>query len=276
MTYLKILEEGKKNLRESDIEEADNDAWVLFSECFKMDRSRYILCMSDECPDDIAEKYFDLIRERMTRRPLQYIMGKAWFMGLEFTVGEGVLIPRFDTEILVSEALKYVEGKRVLDLCTGSGCIAISLMTLGRPCGVVAADISDEALGIAAFNNEKLADNRVKLIKSDMFSNVDGCFDVIVSNPPYIKSSVIGELMPEVKDHEPGLALDGGGDGMYFYRLLTKEACSHLLPGGLLIMEIGYDQAFDVTELLKQYEYKDIRVIKDFNGLDRVALGWRK
>ncbi len=198
-------------------------------------------------------------------------------MSFDFEVGPCVLIPRFDTEVLVGEALAAVgEDSEVLDMCTGSGCIAISVALLSRVRSVTGADISETALLFAERNRARLGADNVKFIKSDMFGKISGTYDMILSNPPYIKSADIEGLMSEVKDCEPRLALDGHEDGLFFYRILAKEGFGHLKPGGHIIMETGCEQAAQVCELLEQYDYTDIRVVKDLAGLDRVVRGRRK
>jgi release factor glutamine methyltransferase len=195
-------------------------------------------------------------------------------MGLEFDVSPHVLIPRQDTEILVEEALKLCEGKKVLDMCTGSGCIIISIAKLGKSAGVAAVDISAEALNVAKGNAAK-NEVKVEFIESDLFEKVEGDYDIIVSNPPYIRTKVMEELMPEVKDHEPVIALDGSKDGLYFYRKITASLKQHLRSGGTILYEIGYDQGEAVRDILKQEGFTDILVKKDLSGLDRVVTARR-
>jgi len=191
-------------------------------------------------------------------------------MGLSFRVNESVLIPRQDTERLVEEVLKVCKDKDILELCTGSGCIIVSLAKLGDIKKAVAVDISSDAIKVAEENanaNEAL----ITYIQSDMFSNVSGTYDVIVSNPPYIESEVVEGLMPEVKDHEPRIALDGDADGLKFYRILAKESGRFLNKNGKIYLEIGYNQAASVSELLSQNGFAQINVVKDYAGLDRVV-----
>ena len=198
-------------------------------------------------------------------------------MGLEFKVNENVLIPRQDTEILVEEALRELhDGMDILDLCTGSGCILISLLRYSNDCTGLGVDLSEGALAVAEENAEKLlSDRQIRFLKSDLFEGVNGVYDRIVSNPPYIPSNVIETLMPEVKEHEPLQALDGGGDGLYFYRKITEQCGNYLKPGGMLYFEIGYDQGEAVSGLLSKAGFREIRVVKDYGGLDRVVSGVR-
>lgn len=276
MTHRKILDEAVNKLKVAGITEAQNDAFVLWQEAFGLSRTGYLINADREADSNLTPKFWMLVNLRCTRMPLQYITGKAYFMGLEFKVTPAVLIPRFDTEVLVEEALKHVdENSTVLDMCTGSGCIAISLAVLGK-CPVTAVDISPEALEIARLNATHNKADNVNFIQSDMFQNVTGSFDMIVSNPPYIPTKDVRELMPEVLEHEPKLALDGQEDGLFFYRILVERCGGFLKPGGMLIMEIGYNQAEEVYALLEKNNYMDIRVIKDLAGLYRVVCGRRQ
>ena len=276
MTHRQILNKGKELLKEAGIFEADNDAWLLFSSSFNMNKTEYLMKSFDEADAECERAFFDKIGRRLNREPLQYIEGKTYFMGLEFDVDENVLIPRFDTEILVENALKYIKkGSRVLVMCTGSGCIAISLSVLGDNI-VTGADISEAALNIAERNKRKNNADRVTFVKSDMFAEISGKYDYIVSNPPYIATGDILKLETEVKDKEPMLALDGHEDGLFFYHILAKMSSNYLKDGGGIFLEIGYDQAESVASLLKENLFTDIKVIKDLNGLDRVVCGWRK
>lgn len=276
MTHRQILDMATKKLLEAGVTEAQNDAFVLWQEAFGLNRTGYLINADKEADSNLYPKYMMLINRRCTRMPLQYITGKAYFMGLEFKVTPAVLIPRFDTEILVEEVLKYVDAEStVLDMCTGSGCIAVSIASLSKAT-VTGVDISQEALEIAKGNAEHNQVSTVEFLESDMFQNVTGTFDVIVSNPPYIPTKDVLELMPEVKEHEPMMALDGSEDGLFFYRILAEQAADFLNPEGLLIMEIGYNQAEDVKKLLANNNFIGIRVIKDLAGHDRVVCGWRK
>ena len=281
MTYRQILQEAIRKLQKAEIEEADNDAWILMSEAFNISRTDYFVKSGDECIDNARTELFDsMIERRVRREPLQYITGHAYFMGYEFRVTPDVLIPRFDTEILVEKSLEYAsDGMKVLDMCTGSGCIAVSYALQCRERGydnveVNAVDISFAALSVAA-DNAMRAGVDINYIRSDMFTGVSGMYDMILSNPPYIPTRDIEELEPEVRTSEPVGALDGHEDGLFFYRILAAESPSHLKAGGRLIMEIGYNQADDVCSLLEQNKFADIEVIKDLAGHDRVVCGRR-
>ena len=194
-------------------------------------------------------------------------------MGLTFKVNEHVLIPRQDTEILVEEAMRYLsDGMRILDICTGSGCILLSLLKYSNECEGMGVDISEDALAVAQENAHNLglqADFR----HSDLLENVEGRFDMIVSNPPYIQTDVIETLMPEVREHEPMLALDGKADGLFFYREIIKQCPAYMTRGARLFFEIGYDQGEAVKALMEKQGFTEVEVIKDYAGLDRVVVG---
>lgn len=283
-TNRELLKHGSERLKAAGIAEADNDAWLLFSAATGMSRTDYFMRSADAVPADTAALYLRKLERREAHEPVQYIEGTAPFMGYEFVVNENVLIPRMDTEILVSEALKLAEimyadrlrgtDFNILDMCTGSGCIAQSVYLMLKKAGcetmVTAVDISDKALEVAKLNAGRLGAD-ISFIQSDLFENVSGSFSMILSNPPYIRTDVIADLEPEVKEHEPVLALDGTEDGLYFYRRITQRAWDFLEKGGVLMYEIGYDQAMEVSDMLAVNGYTDIRVIKDFAGLDRVV-----
>lgn len=271
-----VLKMGEDELSAVGIPEAGLNAWYLFSWCFAMERSEYFLRSDTEMTEEGCRKYRELVALRKTRLPLEYITHETEFMGLPFYVDKHVLIPRQDTEILVEEVLKESAGKEVLDLCTGSGCIGISLAVLGNCRSVTLSDLSEEALQIARRNSEK---NRaqVKFVHSDLFDNIRGQFDIIVSNPPYIPSQEIGSLMPEVRDYEPHMALDGDADGLLFYRSIIRESGSFLRERGILVFEIGYNQGLDVKILMERAGFCEIEIKKDLAGLDRVVRGkWSK
>jgi release factor glutamine methyltransferase len=220
-----------------------------------------------------------LIKKRSTKIPLQHITGKQEFMGLDFFVNEHTLIPRQDTEVLVEtlieEAKKYNEKRlNILDICTGSGCIGISIAHFFKESNVCAVDISEDALLVALKNKELNHVENINFLKSDLFSSLDNeKFDIIVSNPPYIRTMEIEKLMEEVKIHEPFIALDGKEDGLYFYREITKKSVKYLKDGSSLMYEIGFDQAKDVSDILVENGFKNIKVIKDLPGHDRVVIG---
>ncbi len=277
MTYREVFEKGEKALAEAGIEteEAALDARLLLEYVCGTSRSDLLAHGDREVAPEDMRLYEELTARRRERIPLQQITGQQSFMGLEFTVNEHVLIPRQDTEILVEEVLKNLhDGMRVLDMCTGSGCILISLLHYSNDCTGVGADISGEALQVAEENKTRLlGTGGAVFLQSDLFENVEGQFDILVSNPPYIPSAVIETLMPEVRDHEPRQALDGAGDGLFFYRRITAESGGYLSGGGMLFFEIGYDQAEAVSRLMEEAGFLEINVVKDYAGLDRVVYG---
>ena len=276
VSYESLLEEGVKTLERAKIGEARLDAWYLLSHCFQLDRAQYLMHRAEiRCVDEsILKRYRDMTALRAKRIPLQHILGTQEFMGFSFLVNEHVLIPRQDTEILVETVLNDQKNPKisVLDLCTGSGCIAVSLALLGHYSRVEGTDISPNAIETAKKNNSLLHAG-VHFYISDLFGAVEGAYDAIVSNPPYIPREVIPTLEPEVRDHEPYQALYGPEEGLYFYKRISREAKSKLLDGGSLYFEIGYDQAQAVSNILEKEGYRGIAVKKDLAGLDRVVMG---
>lgn len=268
-TYKEVLDEGCKYLKDNDIIEFKIDGWYLLSHILKIDRAQFLLDYDKEINETQYRKYKELIKKRANHVPLQYITGYTEFMGLKIKVNEHVLIPRQETEILVEEVMKISGNNKILDLCTGSGCIITSLMKLANVSMGVGADISKEAL-VVARGNAKNNDVEVTFIESDLFDKVTGKFDIIVSNPPYIPKNDIKGLSPEVRDYEPYLALDGKEDGLYFYKRIIKDARKYLEPKGYLFFEIGYNQADDLMKMLKAEDIHEIQVIKDLAGHDRV------
>lgn len=275
MTYQELLEEGRQTLKIAGIADAEMDSFLLFEYVIGMDRGQFFLKRKDVVPEEEVIQYRRLIAVRSSHIPLQHITGEQEFMGLPFSVNEKVLVPRQDTECLVELSLPFVKGKKVLDMCTGSGCIAISLMVLGNPSACHAVDISEEALEVARQNAEK---NHVPVtwIKSNLFEKVIQKYDVIISNPPYIPPRVIEGLEEEVREHEPRLALDGGEDGLVFYRDITKESKAYLKEGGYLFYEIGCEQAADVMAVMAAEGFSEVVCRKDYAGNDRVVYGRRK
>ena len=275
MNYKEAYDNGINELSRVGIPDAGLDARLLLEYICNTNHSTLYAHPDKELTEEEEKGYKVLIARRASREPVAYILGNQDFMGLNFKVNENVLIPEQDTETLVEEALRYCEdGMRVLDLCTGSGCIALSILNFTNDTKAVCTDISDKALEIATENSEKLGlKERAEFVHADLFPPKDGTkYDLVVSNPPYIASSVIETLAPEVKDFEPRLALDGDEDGLSFYRRIVNEVPEYLYSNGYLIMEIGYDQGQAVKELLEQdNRYHDIEVIKDYSGNDRVV-----
>lgn len=324
VTPRQLEAEGADELARTGVEEARLDAHRLLLDALRLDETHYLLERMRPAADALAARYREMIARRAARIPLQQILGQQDFMGLTFQVNEHVLIPRQDTETLVELVLGEQKdpSKKVLDLCTGSGCIAISLAVRGGYRDVTATDLSEEALAVAERNAQALLPDmerdaktqlpdmerdaqiqlpdmerdakiqrpdmgcgasrapagsaprrQFRLCRGDLFSALPNGsrYDVIVSNPPYIPSSVIGGLQPEVRDHEPRMALDGAEDGLAFYRRIAAQAPEWINPGGAVYLEIGCDQAAAVSELLAAAGFNDIEVFKDVPGLDRVV-----
>ncbi len=317
LTWRRLLEESAAKLQAAGIADAKTDAWYLLEAAFGLDRVHYYMEQNQQIREERLaagwDAYCESLEKRALRIPLQQILGNQDFMGLTFAVDENVLIPRQDTETLVEAVLREHPEKtcRILDMCTGSGCIALSLAVLGGYENVTAVDISEGALRIAKKNARRLfliqkgtlrsrsfqvsehpwrlemktwvakeltpgaelSERCLTLLQSNLFREVEEeeRYDVIVSNPPYIPSAVIEELEPEVRDHEPRIALDGQEDGLYYYRVLALQCSRHLTQGGTVYFEIGYDQAESVSRILNIAGYRDIETIKDEPGLDRVV-----
>ncbi|MDO4438881.1 MAG: peptide chain release factor N(5)-glutamine methyltransferase [Eubacteriales bacterium] len=286
MKLRELYSSGCEKLNSAGIEEAELDSRLLLLHAFSLTTAEYLLNQNKDIDEyfsngeECRSKYEKYIEERSLRRPLQYILSGTEFMGLQMYCEEGVLIPRQDTETLCEEVLNNNKNAElsVLDMCTGSGCIASALSYYGLYKDIMAADISDKAIEVAGINLTKHAKNGFRLIQSDLFEAFKDennkplkKFDIIVSNPPYIKTSVIAELDPEVREYEPKLALDGDEDGLKFYKRISTEARDFLFSGGKLYYEIGYDQGEKLCHILKELGYTDIEVIKDLRGLDRVV-----
>ena len=276
MTYREAIETGTRILQKENIADAKIDAWYLLQMACKIDRNFYYLHEEDELTAEQQSEYESTVHKRAEHVPLQYIIGEQEFMGLKFKVNSNVLIPRQDTETLVEEALRVAKpGMRVLDLCTGSGCIIISLAKNVADISCTGSDISKLAL-LVAKENAKANEVEVEWERSDLFENISGTFDLIVSNPPYIPTGEIPGLMPEVRDFEPVDALDGKEDGLYFYRIITEKSPEYLTSDGYLYFEIGYDQGEAVSAMMRQCGYTQVEVIKDLAGNDRVVKGRKK
>ncbi len=294
MTRREAYEYGVEQLEAEGIENADCDIRILLEDLCGVDREELFIQGDKVISRRETEIFMNAVNKRMGHYPVQYITGKQEFMGLTFTVNQNVLIPRMDTEILVEEVMRQLNDKsRILDMCTGSGCILLSLLYYSNDCEGVGVDISEEALDVAKDNagrlilddtfdllfktggmgKKHLDEDKIEFIQSNLFNDVRGRFDIIVSNPPYIRSDVIPTLMEEVRDYEPILALDGKEDGLYFYRKIIEKSPDYLNPGGLLFFEIGYDQAHDVVALMEKAGFKDVTVVQDYAHLDRVVWG---
>lgn len=311
MNFRELLRAGQAFLEERGIPPTEPDAWYLLEYMLstdagdernrihhRIDRGWYLLHQSDSVPEELSARYRELLAVRGRHVPLQHITGEQEFMGLTFRVNGDVLIPRQDTELLVEEARKVIKpGSRVLDVCTGSGCILISLLKLcekrvgednspsdggyGCPGGTLAeeqrdkiqamaCDLSEKALAVAKENAARLG-VQIDFRQGDLFEPAEGVFDLIVSNPPYIPTEDIGGLMEEVRAYDPSMALDGGLDGLDFYRRITREAPGYLKDGGWLMVEIGCEQAQKVSEMMREQGFIEISIVKDLAGLDRVV-----
>ena len=273
MQYQELYRMGKDRLTEAKVPEAELDARLLLEEVCGTDRNDLLVHGDREIAPEQSERYLDFIHRRQKHEPLQQITGYQEFMGLRFKVTPDVLIPRQDTEILVEEVMRYLhDGMHILDMCTGSGCILLSLLKYSNDCEGTGCDISEPALKVAEENAKELSLN-ASFVQSNLFENISGKYEFIVSNPPYIPTGGIPTLIEEVRDHEPVSALDGREDGLYFYREIVEKAGEYLYPGGMLFFEIGYDQAEKVSSLMREAGYQEVTVCKDLAGLDRVVYG---
>ena len=273
MTLREALALGKDLLKNANILEYETDAWLLLEGAASCTRNDLFLRGNEPLSEAQETLYKSYLEKRILRIPVQHILGVQCFCGLEFIVSSDVLCPRLDTEVLIEEALKHIRpGSSILDMCTGSGCIVLTLLHFAKNCTGTAADLSEKALAIARQNAKKL-EKECTFIHSDLFENIDGKYDVIISNPPYIATKEIEALEPEVRIHEPMMALDGKKDGLFFYRKIVSASVHYLNPEGWLMFEIGCDQGEAVSEMMKASGYTEVRVIKDLAGLDRVVIG---
>ncbi|MBQ6293614.1 MAG: peptide chain release factor N(5)-glutamine methyltransferase [Lachnospiraceae bacterium] len=283
MTFDELLKEGVTRLQAAGVPDAVYDAHALMEAAGGPDRTHFPLVRGEEVSDGVIFMFDAYVGVRANRIPLQHILGEAWFRGLSFDVDEDVLIPRHDTETLVEavlrEAKTFPAAPSVLDLCTGSGCVAVCLAAEGDFASVTAADISHEAVNIARENAAKNGvEEKILFAEGDLFraktksekSLSRRSYDIICANPPYVPTAEIEELEPEVRDHDPLLALDGGADGLDFYRRLAKEAGAHLNDGGEILLEIGCEQGEAVMKIFAEAGWRDGRVEKDLAGRDRV------
>ncbi len=282
MTYGELYKYGELALEAAGVAEASLDARLLLEYICHTDRNELIV-HADRRRSSLEEQFYrTVIEKRAERVPLQYIIGEQEFMGLRFKVNEHTLIPRQDTEILVEEALhRLSDGMRILDMCTGSGCILLSLLRYSNECEGVGIDISGEALMVARENAKQLH-LEASFLEGDLFApladfvsdkTTDRLFDMIVSNPPYIETAVISTLMPEVRGHEPTKALDGGGDGLHFYKEIVVQAPMYMRKGAHLLFEIGCGQGEAVMSLMRAAGFEQVGIFKDYAGMDRVVSG---
>ncbi|MBC2579877.1 peptide chain release factor N(5)-glutamine methyltransferase [Clostridium sp. DJ247] len=278
-----LLKNGYDILKSANIDSYLLDTELLLGKVLERDRLFMLLNRGHEVSVEQAEQYLKLIELRKDKMPIKYILGECEFMGLSFLVKEGILIPRPDTEILVEQTIDEIREnnfKTVCDVCTGSGAIGVSIAKLVEDIKVSCCDISDIAYDVARKNVKRLSvEEKVKIIKSDLleyFICNGEKYDIIVSNPPYIRRDVIETLMDDVKNYEPYIALCGGEDGLDFYRKITQQSLKVLNTNGILIFEIGYDQKEDVKHILNQYGFSDVKCFKDLAGKDRVVQGTLK
>lgn len=276
MNIEEILKKEINNLKQNNIENSTLKAKILLANILNVKKEYLLMHSEEEIKQEDKIKYENCIKELIKGKPLQYITNKQEFMGLDFYVDENVLIPQPDTEILVEKTIEIAETtqkNKILDMCTGSGCIAISLAKKINNAQIIAVDISNNALNVAnknAINNN--VENKIKFINSDMFNNIEEKFDIIVSNPPYIETETINKLEIEVQN-EPHLALDGGIDGLKFYKIIANNAFKYLNENGYLLLEIGYNQQNSVTQLLQDIgKYKNIETVKDLGGNYRIVI----
>ena len=283
MKVKELIEYGKKLLNENKIEDNNIKSRILAQFILNMNRQEIVVNSEKEITEEQKHRYYLALIEVIQGMPVQYITNKQEFMKMEFYVDENVLIPQPDTEILVEETMKIAKAMEekidVLDICTGSGCIGTSIAkNIENLKSITMSDISNKAIKIAEKNFKDNIENvqNAEFVESDMFEKINKKYDIIISNPPYIETQKIEELPEEVKQ-EPHLALDGGKEGIDYYKILTNEAHKYLKEKGYLCMEIGYNQKECVEELLKESEkYTNIKTIKDLSGNDRVVICSKK
>ena len=274
MTYREAIVIGEKNLQQADIADAKTDSWLLLAMACKIDHTYYYMHIDEEMSEEQVREFEVLIRKRAERVPLQYITGEQEFMGLTFHVNSNVLIPRQDTETLVEEALKVIKpGMKVMDMCTGSGCVLISILKNAHDVEGIGYDISKQAINVAK-ENAKFNEVPAVFERSDLFEDVvENDFDVIVSNPPYIPTDLVATLMPEVSQFEPREALDGKGDGLYFYSKILEQCKNYMKQDGYILFEIGCEQGDAVSTMMRLAGFSEVHVIKDLARNDRVVMG---
>jgi len=255
------------------------DASVILSGILEISKEKLFAMYPDPVPEDKLAIYYTAIEKRRGNYPVSYITGKKEFFGLTFLVDERVLCPRPDTETLVEKAVEIINTdksiKKVLDLCTGSGCIGISIKAAAPGISITCADISSEALEVCGKNTERLLKEPVELVQSDLFDNIRGTFDMIVTNPPYVRSSEVNIIKSE-NSREPSLALDGGEDGLDLIRRIIDKAPEYLSPGGIILLESAIDQTYIIEKMLKEKGFHKTEIIKDLSGRNRVTVGRKK
>ena len=281
MTLNAVCKQGEKILKDAGIADADFDSLYLLEHFFGADRTALILHGDRTADESLCERFFSAIEERTTGKPLQYIVGKWNFMGYDFYVGEGVLIPRDDTEILVETAIDYlkktnIKNPKVIDLCSGSGAIAVSVAKMFPDSDVIALEYSDLAIEYLKKNIKLNCADNVRVFKGDVTKCYeefqDEQFDIVISNPPYIQSEEIDTLQPELQ-FEPRMALDGGKDGLYFYRIITAKWSNKVRQGGMIAFEVGEEQFEPVSEFVKNRGFEGVTYKLDLQGFKRTVNG---
>lgn len=283
ISYREAVLEAADRLKKCGVDNPQYDSQELLMSVTNMDRTAYLLHSKENMNDMLYAAFKKLVKRRANREPLQHILGYTYFWGRKYQVNKNVLIPRQDTEILVEKALEHIgTGDNVLDMCTGSGCIIITLACERKLSRAVGVDVSKKALEVAKENADNLLAD-VEWIQSDLFQQMNRSietkiqtnilYDMIVSNPPYIEQSIIDTLNDEVRRFDPLIALDGGEDGLLFYRKITEQSVNYLKSGGWLLYEIGSNQAGQVKDIMSANGYEDICIVKDLAGLCRVVMG---
>lgn len=274
MKLKELIKKSTIKLKENNIYDYNIKLKIIIEYFFNIPRNKMIVYMDKDITNKEEVEFEKILEKVINGVPIQYITNKQEFMGIEFYVDENVLIPQPDTETLVESVIKYCDkinhSLKILDLCTGSGAIAISIAKCTKNTRIYASDISKKAIEIARKNAEKNG-VQINFIESDMFENIlEKDFDIIVANPPYIKTDVIKTLNAEVKN-EPYIALNGGIDGLKFYKIICRESKKYITKDGVIFLEIGYDQKEDVTNIFKE-KYLDVYCLKDLNNNDRVII----
>lgn len=281
MNIGEVLIKSNFTLKDAEIENYILDSQLLMCKVLNKDKMFILMNREEELSKSQEEEFFKLVELRRKKMPTKYILGKTEFMGLDILIKPGVLIPRADTEILVEEAIKIIKENsylKVCDLCSGSGAIGVAICSFLKDITLNSYDIDEVALDVTERNIFNLnLEQRAKVQYSDLLQKAiedKESFDMIVSNPPYIRKDVIPTLMEDVKDYEPYIALCGGEDGLNFYRTITTQSLKVLKKGGALAYEIGHDQKDDVSSILKENGFEGIYALQDFSGLDRVVIGF--
>jgi len=273
MVIQELLSYGQKILVNKYEKRAIQEAYLLLSHVLNQNKSYLLAHKENQVSTEDEQKYKQYIKSRNKNIPIAYIINKAYFMDIELYIKKGVLIPRQDSEIIIEQLIKIKNKKNVLDMCCGSGVLGISYAHYIKDANITFIDISDISIEVTNKNiNLNNLTKRARLIKSNLFENIKDKFDLIISNPPYIKTEDIKTLMDDVKYYEPHIALDGGDDGLYFYRHIIKNAKKYMNTGGHIALEVGINQSSDVVQILIANNYRNIKVYKDYNKIDRLII----